>query len=111
MRKNTRENMRENMGENERETMRERMTKRMRERMRERTRMRENMRENEGENGPPINTSCVASVVGGGSVTSATKASVTAAESMRPSPFADKRPPANDGELEGTSAAASPQGG
>ena len=38
-------------------------------------------------------------------------ASVKAAESTRPSPFADKRPPANDGELESTSAAASPQGG
>ena len=34
-----------------------------------------------------------------------------AAESMRPGLFADKRPTANDGELEATSAAASPQGG
>ena len=38
-------------------------------------------------------------------------ASVKAAESTRPCPFADKRPPANDGELESTSAAASPRGG
>jgi hypothetical protein len=34
-----------------------------------------------------------------------------AAESMRPGPFTDKRPTANDGELVATSAAASPQGG
>ena len=39
------------------------------------------------------------------------RASVKAAESTRTSPFADKRPPANDGELESTSAAASPRGG
>ena len=38
-------------------------------------------------------------------------ASVKAATSTCPCAFAAKRPPANDGELESTSAAASPQGG
>ena len=61
---------------------------------------------------PPINIRCVATVGGGGLGDIGSEgASVKAAESTRPCPFADKRPPANDGELESTSAAASPRGG